>query len=46
MNVATTSVRSGVVAFQIPASTDEIRVSPSASRRKGIELPNRAITNR
>src|SRR3954466_15173676 len=46
MNVATTSVNSGVVAFQMPASTDEMRVSPSASSRNGIELPNRAITNR
>src|SRR3954468_10925040 len=46
MNVATTSVSSGVVAFHMPASTDEMRVSPSASSRNGIELPNSAITNR
>src|SRR3954452_2724462 len=37
MNVATTSVSSGVVAFQMPASTEEMRVSPSARSRKGIE---------
>ena len=44
--MATSSVLSGVVAFQIPATTDDTSVSPQAKSAKGTELNRTAIAIR